>query len=138
MLRAMTPPIKRKPTSRKPTSQRLRELREAQDPEPSQEDIAAIVEEGQMWVSRRERGKPEPTVDDAIRIAEALGYAADFLIVEHKHRQLLAALGAADPAATTLALRVLAAFPHLDEVSLFVFHSVLLKIEERLSEKTAG
>jgi transcriptional regulator with XRE-family HTH domain len=134
----MTPPIRRRDTGRKPTSERLRELREAMDPEPSQTEIAAALGEGQMWVSRRERGKPEPTVDDAIRLAEALGYAADFLILGREHRQLLARLGEADPEIATLALRLVVALPYFDQTSLTVLTGLLQLAEEKASKRSAG
>jgi transcriptional regulator with XRE-family HTH domain len=138
MLAVMTPPIKRKPSDRKPTSQRLKELRKSLDPEPSQDDIAERVGEIQMWVSRRERGKPEPTVDDAIRIAEALGYAADFLIVDRKQGELLSRLGAASPPATAYALRVLDLFPELNETGVIALEGVVGALERQAGKATAG
>lgn len=134
----MAPRIKPRVTDRTPTSTRLRQLREALDPVPGQEEIAARVGEGQMWVSRRERGKPEPSVEDAIRIAEALGYAADFLILDRKHAELLAMMGEASPEATTYALRLLALFPQLDQTGLVAVEGLIGALEGQTAKATAS
>lgn len=134
----MTPPIRRRDTGRQPTSARLRALRKGLEPEPSQEDIAAKLGEGQMWISRRERGVPEPSADEAILIAEALGYAAELVIVDREQRELLAGLGRAGPAETALALRLLAVLPYFDETARTVLEGLLRIAEQKAAEAAAA
>lgn len=130
----MTPPIKKRVTGRTPTGARLQALREAIEPEPSQAAIAARIGEGQMWLSRRERGKPEPTVDEALLIAEALGYAAELVIVERKQRQLLAGLGQLSPQDASLVLRLMAVLPGFDNLARRVLLGLIEDSEERDAE----
>lgn len=126
--------------SRKPTSQRLRELREALKPQPSQGDLATRIGEDQMWVSRRERGKPEPTVEDAILIAEGLGYAAEFVILEKEHRELLSAIVGLSPDDAGLALRFLSVFGRVsgDAAGRKLIRGLIELAEHQTRETVAG
>lgn len=133
----MTPPVRRKDTGRTPTSERLRELRKSLKPVPSQGAIAERLGEGQMWISRRERGDPEPTVDEAIVIVEALGYAAEFLIANREQGELLSALGPLPPDQLSLVLRLIRILPHLDERGMRYVTGLLQVAEDQAAETTA-
>jgi transcriptional regulator with XRE-family HTH domain len=102
--------------------------------------IADKIGEDQMWLSRRERGKPEPTVDDAILIAEGLGYAAELVILDEKHRDLLSAIGSISPDDVGLALRFLAVFGRVasDPRGRKLIRGTIELMEEQTSETSAG
>jgi transcriptional regulator with XRE-family HTH domain len=93
--------------------ERLRQLREAR--KISQKRLAARLDRPQPWISNRELGKVEISVDEAIEILRAIGYAAEMVVVEGGQDQLLKLAAQADPAQATLALQLLEVLPRLDE-----------------------
>lgn len=123
-------------SGRTPTSQRLQALRESLEPKVSQQMVADRLGEIQMWVSRREQGTPEPTVEDAIRIVEALGYAAALVIVQREQGELLARLASVDTDSATVALRLLRALPYLGEEARTLLKGMLELGESKAAQVT--
>lgn len=118
-------------------SERLRRLRLSLEPRPEQGDIAKAIGTTQAWVSRRETGEVEPTVSEAILLAETLGYSAELLILEKQHRELIGILGRLSATQASDALRLLVLWPHLDETALNVIDALLQTVEKKQTTEAA-
>lgn len=118
----------------KAIGERLRELREAQ--KVSQGDLGAKLQRNQRWISERERGTVGTTVDEATEIAEAIGYAGEFVVLPARYRELLGAMADADPRSVELAIRLLMAVPHLGDEVLGMVSAMVEQAEGAASRKT--
>lgn len=76
--------------------------------------LGARLGRNQRWISERERGVVDTSVEDAIEIADALGYAAELVIVPRRHGRILETLTALDPDGAALAMRLAAVWPTLE------------------------
>lgn len=118
--------------------ERLRAMREARG--WSQDKLGERLGRNQRWISERERGSVGTTVDEAIEIADALGFAAELVAVPRvtgDQLTLLEQLGALDPNSVDLAVRLLGAWQHLDENTRRMVSGMVMLAEEAAENREA-
>jgi transcriptional regulator with XRE-family HTH domain len=122
-------------------SERLKALREARS--LTQEQLNQRLEPflrkrekgskkgGGRWISERENGKARVSVEDAEAIAQALGYASAFIILEGEHRELLGRLSELRPEDATFVLRLSRALPRLTDAERTLFLNMAQSVLDR-------
>lgn len=78
-----------------------------------QKQVASRLGRPQAWISNRETGKVDLTVDDAIEILRAMGYAADLVVVDGARPQLLRLVASVEPSEAAVALLLLDTLPRM-------------------------
>jgi transcriptional regulator with XRE-family HTH domain len=116
--------------------ERLRELREAVG--VSQGELGKRCGHNQNWITGRETGKIDISLDDAILMATKLGYAADLIVLPGDPRELLEQLGALDPAGAAVALRIARVWRHLTRSERSILENALAVVEAEHAPETEG
>lgn len=113
--------------------ERLRQLREGLQPKVSQETLGARLGRNQRWVSYRERGQVETSVEEAEEIVRALGFAGAFVIGPESGA--IDRLSGADPRDVELAVRLVAVLPELTVEQRDMVVGIVSLIEEQASRR---
>lgn len=94
----------------------------------SQDALGRKLGHNQRWVSQRERGVVDVSVDEAVRISEALGYQASFVVLP-RHTRL--SLDALEPDELTLVAQLIDAIPSLSGPEQGLIRGMLRAVLER-------